>query len=70
MINQSPASEPLILDYDQEKDILTVEGIKFHGSFFRKFSGEPTPENEWLKIVRDDNGYVLMSLTQGRIVND
>lgn len=47
----------LTFDYDPHMDVLTVEGIKYSGAFFRSFARD-IPLNTSLRIVSRDNGVV------------
>ena len=49
----------LQFNYDESKDLLEVEGLKFSGEFFRVFS--LPDENSVYSIRRDDNNTVTIT---------
>ncbi len=53
-------SESLEIEYDQEGDILTVEGIKYSGSIFRNM-GSAFAIGETFMFLNRENGVVTVT---------
>lgn len=49
----------LALRYDDERDILRVEGVKYAGAIFRELGGM-LPEGELFRIERRENGVLML----------
>lgn len=45
------------ISYNEEKDIVTINGRMFTGDFFREFE---TPSGYWFKIVEDEEGKIIL----------
>lgn len=45
-------AQPLRLGYDKRTDVLTIEGVRYHGDLFRGLGIGPTPVGRWLRIVK------------------
>jgi hypothetical protein len=55
-LTQVPA---LNFEYDPDRDVLTIEGIKYSGHLFRGF-GLETPVGQPVEIVRREDGNVVL----------
>ncbi len=49
--------DKLNITYDEEKDILTIDGRMFTGDFFREFV---FPSGYWFKLVKDEEGIIKL----------
>ncbi len=63
--------ESLHFSYDEATDVLTIEGIKYHGDFFRVMSISG-PSDKLFKIVAksDDGGLTIKAITEWGEEND
>lgn len=52
-----PPQETLKFEYDEATDVITIEGIKYNGDFFRMFNG---PSDRKYTLQVNDDG--IMSL--------
>lgn len=50
----------LTFDYDQEKDIITIEGINYSGDFFRALGEDGLPIGIPFVISKRGNGIFLI----------
>lgn len=50
----------LTFSYDEAQDILTIEGIRYSGNFFRELSSEGLPLGMSFKIVERGDGVVVV----------
>jgi hypothetical protein len=48
----------LNFEYDKEIDVITIEGVKYSGDFFRFFANPP--RDCAFKIVSNDNGHLVI----------
>lgn len=55
----------LDFSYDRARDILTVEGIKYSGEFFRCFA-ESIPLKSWFRIIERGDGVIAISKEEER----
>jgi len=55
----------LNFNYDPDIDVMTIEGVKYHGDLFRSFSENGLELNQPFKIVqRDKDGTILETLRE------
>lgn len=50
---------PLEFNYDEEADVLTVEGIRYSGNFFRFFA-VAGPSDDVFRVVERHDGVVVI----------
>lgn len=42
--------------YDRDRDIVTINGVKYAGAFFRSFGIHGAPVGSLLRIIKRDDG--------------
>lgn len=52
-----PDKKKLNISYDQDEDILTIEGMKYSGDLFRAFADS---DSESLEMEKDKNGKITI----------
>lgn len=69
-----PPFEPLKVEYNPSLDILTVEGIAYHGYVFRSLGLSPLRADEVFRVVKREDGIVTLQSYRGpeveRLMND
>jgi hypothetical protein len=53
----------LAYSYNPDEDVMTIEGLRFGGQFFRDFARD-IPLNAPLKIVSRDDGHIVIDLIE------
>ncbi len=53
-------SNALRFSYDNQRDELIIEGVRYSGDLFRGLGFGPTPAGRWLRIVKIDDGVVTI----------
>lgn len=62
--------EPLTVEYDAERDVLTIDGFQYIGAMFREHLLQPTPDGIWLRVERvEDHRIIMEQATELRIAN-
>ena len=51
----------LQFSYDEARDVLTIEGIRYSGELFRGI-GLETPVGAWIQIVKREDGVVTLRM--------
>ena len=51
-------SYTLDFEYDELRDIMTIEGMKYSGELFKAFAEGGLPVGEHLKIIKREDGVV------------
>ena len=56
--------------YDKTSDVLTIEGQRYDGDFFREgLAIGPMPTGHWMRIIKSENGRIRTEWsTEERIV--
>lgn len=57
-VREDIKSTKLKFDYDEDRDVLTIEGIAYHGSLFRAWAAGGLPIDEKFKIIRREDGTI------------
>jgi hypothetical protein len=57
--NWPTAQPPLNFSYDQAADIITIEGIKYSGDFFRMFASQAIVD-QIVRVVSNSNGVIVV----------
>lgn len=52
----------LEFSYDEKEDILTVEGVRYSGDYFRFLAKEP-PDPRWFRMKKREDGIVIVQTT-------
>ncbi len=60
MMREETNKEPLNFDYDSERDVLTIEGVKYAGEYFRFLGHSPAP-GVIFKIVERKDGVISVA---------
>lgn len=65
MTQELPQREPLVIDYDPERDRVTINGITYSGEFFRVFA---EPEGQvYYRIGREGDTVTITKVPLGAV---